>query len=107
MVRLEVEQLLFMGHLLQASQLPLLVVDLVLHELLNRAHVVLNDMLVSVNVRQVIDLFGLKSFLLLLRSLLFLLPLSSEGVEPLGDLPGRPRLLLATFALFGCLPLLK
>lgn len=89
MVRLEVEKLLLVRDLLQAGQLPLLVVDLVLHELLYRANIVLYYVLVSVDMRQVVDLLRLE-FLLLLGSPLLLQPsLLSEGVKPLRSIVGR------------------
>ena len=50
MVRFEVHELLFVRHFLQAGQFPLLVVDLVLHELLDRADIVLNNVFIGMNV---------------------------------------------------------
>lgn len=85
MVRFEVEKLLLVRHLLQPGELPLLVVDLVLHELLNGAYVVLDDMLVRVDMRQIVDLFCLKSLLFFCSSLLLLPSLLCQAVEPLGD----------------------
>ena len=89
MVRLEVEQLLLVGNFLQAGELSLLVVDLVLHELLDGTHVVLDDVLVGVNVGEVVNLFSLECFLLHCSSCLLLPPVFCQGVQPLRCLIAR------------------
>ena len=107
MVRLEVEQLLLVGHFLQAGEFSLLVVDLVLHELLDRTHVVLDDVLVGVDVSKIVDLFGLKCLLLHRSSCLLLPPMFCEGVQPLRCLMVHFGCGCTNCALFRGFPLIK
>ena len=106
---LEVEKLLLVGDFLQPCQLPLLVMNLVLHELLDGPHIVLNDMLVSVDMRKIVYFLSLESFLFLSGSLLLLPPLLSEVIEPLGNVTwvGPGPIVASDLALFGLSPLLK
>lgn len=83
MVRLQIHEFLFVRDLLQPGKLALLEVNLVLHELLDRAHIILNDVLVGVNVGKVFDFFSLELFFLFHSSFLLQPPLLCEGIQSL------------------------